>query len=224
MDKLELNDIFIPKLPSVLHKNTLPESYYPLIDDAQKNCQLLNDIGIKYSSTFQIIHNQPNENDKLIDQTGISKAWLDKLYHLLAFHSYKSISINKIQIVNKRFLQSLLKYSYKTTYDILYSLSRSNLRKQFATKSRNSIKHIDLLVGMLDLMRKPGIKEIKAELFIQAGVYSLKQLGNQDLDTFRIKLEKIIKQNTTKAKTVPTPKEIISDIYWAKIYPIIIDI
>lgn len=79
------------------------------------------------------------------------------------------------------------------------------------------------IISMADLMRLACLKATKARLFMSVGVKSLYDLGQKNPLEFRNHLQKII-YKTHIVKAIPTPKEVESDIGWAKLHPVIIDI
>jgi hypothetical protein len=75
---------------------------------------------------------------------------------------------------------------------------------------------------MADLMRLACLKSAKTRLFMHVGVSSLRDLRKQNSVEFREQLQRVI-ADTQSVKAVPTPKEIVSDISWAKLHPLIVD-
>lgn len=59
-------------------------------------------------------------------------------------------------------------------------------------------------------------------LFTAVGIRSLKHLGEQDPQSFRSELQEFI-MRTGIVKAIPTPKEVTSDVCWARLYPVVIE-
>ncbi len=72
------------------------------------------------------------------------------------------------------------------------------------------------------LMQKAGIKLTKAKLFMDVGINSLQMLTEQKPVNFRDSLKNLIEQKAL-SNAIPTPKEVLPDISWAKHYPVIIE-
>lgn len=58
-------------------------------------------------------------------------------------------------------------------------------------------------------------------LFTALGIRSLERLGEQEPRGFRSQLKELI-ENTGIVKAIPSPKEVMSDVCWARLYPVII--
>jgi len=221
MNKSELNNIKILNLVTILKKQTLPESYWILIEDAKTNCEKLIMNGIKDSNDIFELFNNGETVDIKINQTRVNKQYLAAIYRLLKFHSYKPFSLNKINSLKKDHIESLLKLGIKYNGELLIECSTKIKRIELLEKTKISEKDLNNMLCISDLMRKVGIKEIKAILFMQFGIRSLYELGQKDPILFQDEIKKRIeKYNINRA--IPTEKEIRSDISWAKIYPRII--
>lgn len=84
------------------------------------------------------------------------------------------------------------------------------------------LDELNKLIVAADLMRKPGIKATKVRLFTAMGIRSLKHLGEQNPQSFRSQLEDFIGR-TGIVKAIPTPKEVMSDVSWARLYPVVVE-
>lgn len=84
----EINDVEIHELPEVLKKETIRESFYGLIKDADLNCQKLDAIGIKKASgLLKAVEN--NELGILVAKTGISESYLQQLADILSLRRFR---------------------------------------------------------------------------------------------------------------------------------------
>jgi len=72
-----------------------------------------------------------------------------------------------------------------------------------------------------DIMRLPGVKDIRANLYYDAGFYNLKKISEQNPLEMKNKISKYIKDNNIP-KSPPFQKEITTQVAWAKIYPKIV--
>ena len=90
-------------------------------------------------------------------------------------------------------------------------------------KGKHYQNNLEKYMIAADLMRLKGVQIIKSKLFMAVGIKSLKMLGEQDPQIFGLKLEEYV-QKTKIVKAVPKPKEVLSDITWARLLPKLIDI
>ena len=96
-------------------------------------------------------------------------------------------------------------------------------RIAFAQHTSLAICILEKIATTVDLMRKPEIKEIKAALFMEAVLRSLQDLGREDPDQLRQQLAQMIREKGLP-RAVPTTKEICSDVCWAKVCPIVVEL
>jgi len=219
----ELNNIQICDLGSVLMRNTLPESYWQLIDNAKETCSKLIMSGIKDSNHLFRLFDDNNEVELLSTKYNIGIDYMKKLYSLLKFHSYKPFQLKKLQSIDPAHSKSLSLVNVKTNGDLLTKCTSHNDRSSIVNICKIPDSQLNALLSISDLIRKPGIKEIKALLFIKLGVRSLYELSQKNPIEFRSEIKnKIGNENMDRA--IPTEKEINSDIAWARILPRIIDI
>ena len=169
---------------------------------------------------FQLIQNE-KELNKVAVKTKIDEQYIKTLYNLLLFHRYKPYSLNKLASVKEENIIALNKIKIKNNGDILLVCSSNEKRKEIVIQTKIPEKELDNIITMSDLIRKPGIKEIKAILFMKVGIKTLYDLGLRKSIILREELRNMINKEKMD-RAIPTEKEIKSDIAWAKIYPRII--
>ncbi|MBN2352463.1 MAG: DUF4332 domain-containing protein [Spirochaetales bacterium] len=221
MNNKELNNIKINDLFSVLGEKTLTRSYWNSIENLKNICTVLPLNSIKDSNDLFLVMQNDNDLHHLIKKTKVDMTYVRLLFQLLQFHKYKPYQLKIIIGVDKKHIEKLKVNGIKTNGELL--LSCSTKEKSLSLQRRTEIPKntFHKILALADLFRKPGIKEIKADLFMHVGIMSLFELGKRDPDKLRKEMERIIEQRTLK-RAIPTEKEITSDIYWAKIYPRII--
>jgi hypothetical protein len=217
----ELNNIKIKNLITVLKKETLPESFWLLVDNAKTNCEKLLLNGITDSSgIFNVFKNEENL-DKIITKTGLNMQYIKTVYNLLKFHSYKPFSLHRIQSIKKEHIAALKYAQVNHNGELLKRCSTKDKRMALLKQTKIPKEELDNIIRLSDLIRKPGIKETKALLFMKLGIESLYHLGQKKASIFREELKTLVEHEKLN-RAIPTEKEINSDISWAKIYPRII--
>ena len=215
----EINDIAITQLPSVLRKETLMQGHWGLVEDADARCRSLESAGIaRASDLFDL--SAKGGVPGLSRRTRVPGPWIDTLHNLLMHHRYKAFSVAKVDDVGEELVQRLMQRGWRRTDVLIGRLISPMQRRALAEEVGVGIERVEKLARMLDLTRKPGIKQVKAVLFIDAGIGSLSDLGKQQPECLRKRLEDLIRTNGLH-RAVPTPKEMESDVCWARVYPVV---
>ena len=218
----ELNDIDMKDIPSVLKNDTLMERHWPLIISGPRICALLIEAGYTTShSLLEIADAGPII--AIADRIGVDPNQLRLLRGLLKHHRFKPISISKLPDIRQDMLVALKDNGFESTREVIKLLGQPAQREAVGRRLSTSIDELETVVSVSDLMRKPGVKETKVRLFRAAGIHSLASLGSVEPVMFRETLSTIV-QSSSIAKAIPTPKEISSDIAWARIYPILVKV
>ena len=216
----EINDIEIKELPKVLKKETIRESFYGLIQDANLNCQKLDAIGIKKASDL-LKAVESNELDILVSKTGISERYLQQLVGILYSRRFRLYPLKKIEGIDSKYIANLLSKGLKNTGDLLLSCKTREDRTKLAEDSGIPVDCLERLVKTADLMRLPGVNNTRATLYLEAGLDSVEKFSTQDPVEARKYLIDFV-EKTKIAKIAPLPKELETQIAWAKLYPIIV--
>lgn len=214
-----INNFLIKEIPKVLTEITIPQSYYNLIDNAVNYCNKLDELGYKY--TYQLLDIQSNHNKmkELCYKTSIPFTYLQSLIKLLAFNQYKPFPIKKIESLNNKEIDMFLNKGYKKTDQILLRGKTKEDRKKLVQQVGVSLDCVTKLIKMADLMRLPGVKYIRANLYYEAGIDYVQKFIGLDLDKTREYLISFVK-DTQIAKMAPLKKELATHIIWSQIYPI----
>lgn len=157
------------------------------------------------------------------DEAAVPKEYILGLNRLLLFHRFKPEPLRKIEGVAAGHVLALESRRLKNTQDILMAGATAAGRAGLSADTCVSLDEIARLVTASDLMRKPGIKAMKMRLFTACGIVSLKHLGEQEPEAFRARLAELIAA-TGVARAVPTPKEVASDVCWARLYSVIVSV
>lgn len=219
---VEINDIAIASLPAVLRPETLMQGHWPLADHAEPYCRALDGVGVHQASGLLTLY-VDGRVESLVRETGIPRLWLDTLRSLLDHHRYRAIPVSKLPGMPEAFHKVLRQRELRRSDALIMASRTREQRACLAVEAGVPVGEVDQLATFLDLTRKPGIKEVKAALFMSAGLRSLRDLGQQDPEPFRQQLETLIREKGLQ-RAVPTPKEVRSDVCWARVYPAIFDL
>ena len=222
MEPQELNNFLIKDIHYVLKEETLPKRAWFLVNNAKTNCNLLHNNGIQYSTDLFDLACSGEKIDQIVNKINIDKKFIICLNHELMFNRFRPISISKLEDINDEYILSMKKNGIRNTGSLLNKCKLVKDQINLSKKCSIPVKDLKQILSMADLMRKVCLKTTKARLFMFVGVNSLRKLGIQDPIKFRNKLQKVI-QETKIVKAVPAPKEVISDIEWAKLHPAIIE-
>ena len=217
----EINDFEIKELPKVFKKETLTQTFYGLIQDASLNCQKLDAIGIKKASDL-LKAVESNELDMLVNKTGIDKSYMQQLAGILSFRRFKPFPLKKYEGIDSKYIENLLSKGLKDTGDLLLSCKTREDRIKIAEDSGIPADCLERMVKIADLMRLPGVKNTRATLYLEAGLDSVEKFSVQDPLEARKYLIDFV-EKTKIAKIAPLPKELETQIAWAKLYPIVVE-
>ena len=224
MDKKnkEINNIKIKDLPKAIKKETLTPCFMNLIDNVNENCIKLINNGIKCSDDlFNLISNE-EELLLITEKTKIPKNYIIGLMYLLNSFSFKPILLKKLEIFSIEDIEKLETKNIINTKTLLLNGRTKEQREALSKELKITKNNLEKYMIAADLMRLKGVQIIKSKLFMAVGIKSLKMLGEQDPQIFGLKLEEYV-QKTKIVKAVPKPKEVLSDITWARLHPIIVN-
>jgi len=218
----QINDIAISALPAVLRPETLMPGHQSLAEEAEARCEALHAAGIPRASDLLAAVADAGL-PTMARRTHLPADWVETLCRLVEHHRYRPVSLAKVPALPSSVLQLLAARRIRKS-DALFELLRTPAqRRRIASEAGIEPAGLEECAAMLDLTRKPGIKEVKARLFLAAGVRSLHDLGERKPAELRDRLETMILA-AGLPRAVPTPKEVLSDVAWARIYPVILEL
>jgi hypothetical protein len=217
----ELNNLPVSRLPEVLTADTLMEGHWGLIDGAAVYCLRLHDAGVKCSADLFELAADAGRLRAVTDAATVPVDYILGLNRLLLFHAFRPVPLKMIEGVEAQYVAALQSRRLKDTGAILLACATARQRATLSADAGIPVSEVERLVTASDLMRKPGIKAVKVRLFTACGINSLKHLGEQEPTAFRSRLEALI-ASTGVVRAVPTPKEVASDVRWARLYPAIV--
>jgi hypothetical protein len=133
-----------------------------------------------------------------------------RVFKLIDFCGIKQDDISKLEVLG-----------IKNVEDMLSAGKTPQMRKELVEKSGLSPDVILELVRLSDLSRLPGVKGIRARLYLDAGIKAVEAFSHWEPEALQIYLEKFV-QETGFQGIAPLPKEIKSTIKHASQLPRII--
>ncbi len=218
---IELNNLAVGELPQVMREETLMEGYWSLVRDAAAYCAELHNAGVRCSVDVFEVAADAERMKAIVAETMVPGDYILGLNRLLSHHRFKPISLGKVEDADPRHIRALGSGGLRNTGALLLAARAESDRANLSAETGVPLGELDRLVTAADLMRKPGVKATKVRLFTASGIRSLKHLGEQEPRAFRSQLEELIAK-TGIVKAIPAPKEVMSDVYWARLYPVII--
>ncbi|WDV45131.1 DUF4332 domain-containing protein [Clostridiaceae bacterium M8S5] len=216
------DNLQMQKLPIVLKEESLLKRYYGLVPIADKLSKAIINCGIKDTQTFLKVTEDVEGINKIINRTGLEEDIVKLLRGTLIFQRFRTVKLKKIDSFKEEYVRKLEAKGIKDNGQLML-LSQSRLkRKILSEQTEIPINELDRMISISDLMRLPGVKNIRASLYLNAGFKNIKQISKlQPIDMINIITEYI--NNNGISKKPPLPKEVSTQILWAKVYPKIID-
>ncbi len=159
----------------------------------------------------------PNELAKQLDEEIETLRLLEGLFHL---YDFKDRKLREVKSVNYTLINTLISDGIKTSKDyMLLCMSNdiSSIAKKYYVDEKEAIK----LFELCDLMRLPGVKDLRAALYHDCGYRRLIDFVEQNPDIMQQKITKVIAEEKIN-KSTPLRKEISTQIAVATVLPYIL--
>ncbi|MBN2225937.1 MAG: DUF4332 domain-containing protein [candidate division Zixibacteria bacterium] len=124
--------------------------------------------------------------------------------------------------VDEKHIEQLEKLKIKNTKQMLDAGRTKKQRAALAKESGVPGKIILELVCLSDLARLPGVKGIRARLYYDAGVNSIRKMASWEPEALRVMVTKYV-EKTGFDGIPPLPKEVSSTIATARKLPIVVE-
>lgn len=209
----EFDNIETNKLHIILNENTILERFYPLIPI----CNILVNKLIRLKITDKYIFFKQMEVDDLADKLSIDIKTLKLLESLFHLYDFKNRKLNEVKCANQILINNLISDNIKTSKDYLLLCIYENI-ETISLRYEVNIDDIIHLFAICDLMRLPGVKDIRASLYYNCGYKRLQDFAAEEVDNMRGKIRMFI-ANTNSDKSVPLRKELSTQIAVAKVLP-----
>lgn len=209
-DNIETN-----KLHILLNENTILERYYPLIPICDSLTNEL--IRLKITDKYMFFEYLDVEEVDLASKLDIDRKTLRLLESLFHLYDFKNRKLNEIECVNHMLVKQLISDNIKTSKDYLLLCISENI-EVISKRYKVNIADVFHLFDICDLMRLPGVKDIRASLFYNCGYKRLQDFAIEKTEDMRKNIELFIKK-TKSDKSVPLRKELSTQIAVAKVLP-----
>ncbi|UYP01364.1 DUF4332 domain-containing protein [Oceanotoga sp. DSM 15011] len=216
------DNFLISDLPIVLREDSLLKRYYDLIPLSNKLCKAIYDYGIKDTNSFFEKIESVSELKKIVNKTNIASEYFLLLRNMLFFYRFRTVKLKKINSFNKKYINKLESINIKDTGSLIIECKTQENREKLSNRLEIPVEKINKLANIADIMRLPGVKDIRATLYFDSGFDTLEKISKQDPLEMKNKINEYIKDKNI-SKSPPFPKEITTQITWAKIYPRIIN-
>lgn len=201
---MELDNIKTVDLPILLNKDTTLARFYPLIPAKHALVDRLLGAGIVDAESMRA-------------QTRLDDFEFALVARLFKLHAFIPRKLAEATSVSRDFIDALISDGVKTSYDYITLCaddSAADISRKYGAPEGDARR----LYGLCDLMRLPGVKYIRADLYFDCGYKSLNDFANADAHKTRAAIaEYIVKHHIPKS--VPLLKELSTQIAVAKVLP-----
>jgi hypothetical protein len=132
------------------------------------------------------------------------------------------LALKKFRGVKKDNVEKLLAIGIKDVREMLHAGRKKSDRQALSAKSGVPLDAIVEFVRLSDLARIPGLKNIRARLYYEAGVDSIEKLAKWDPEELRLMLIEFVEKSGFEG-TAPWPKEARHAVETAKKLPPIVE-
>lgn len=182
----EFDNIKVKNLNIILEKDTTLERFYPLIP----LCSELTDklISLKITDKYTFLHQVNIDAEDMVIKLDIDMDTLKLLKAIFHLYDFKDRKLNEISHANSVFIKQLISDKIKTSKDYLL-LCISNSIESISKKYEVSKEDVVYLFDICDLMRLPGVKDIRSTLYYSCGYRRLQEFAKGNTDGMRKNIE-----------------------------------
>lgn len=210
----ELDNIRIKDLDLVLDPDTALNRYRSVIAVKKEIIQSLlqNNITDKY--TFF-----SHSTEELSQTTGVPSGTLALLGAFLHSYDYKKRRLAELACIDPALIEALASDGIKDslTYIRLYQAGPLDA---LAERYGMGPEVLTRIFSLCDLMRLPGVKSTRANLYHQCGYHNIKDLAGKDAEAVQAAIRQTVTKNA-RPESVPFLKELKTQIAAAAVLPAI---
>jgi hypothetical protein len=215
-----INDIPLQDIRRFLEDGYAIPSQQWLIADLARHLAALEPLGI--TTTGDMLNAKKTGLESLSAQSGVPLDFLNGLFGLCRFNSFKPIKLNTLPGIAPEHAARLESAGIKTTAHLLTAARTRQDQQALAERAGISLDCVEKLARMADLTRIPGMKAIRVALYVNGGYDSLRKIATSDPETMRAELSTLI-EHTGGTKAPVLPKEALFTVAFARILPEIIE-
>lgn len=208
----ELDNFPLDRVELLLNKDTTLARYYPLIPLCEQLLSRLTAAGIvdKYACLSLSIE----ETARLTALDTPTAALFHAFLHL---HDFRERRLSEITCVPPQLIAMLAADGVKTSSDCIFLCAERGVAA-VGTAYGGAEDDAERLLRICDLMRLPGCKSTRAELYVGCGYGGLCAFANESAETMRAHIAEVIVERFPEWG-VPLPKELRTQIAVAKVLP-----
>lgn len=210
----EFDNIAVASLDVLLNEDTTLKRFYPLIPMKEALMERLPAVGIKDKYDFL------DRADRLPELAGMLHLNVEALRLFESFlhlHDFVDRRLRDVESVSASFRESLALGGVKSSGEYLL-LCMNGTPEKLAGDYGAKEEEVRKLFSLCDLMRLPGVKDVRASLYYDCGYSGLEAFARQTVEGMRRHIARYIAENQVE-KSVPFPKELNTQIAAAKVLP-----
>lgn len=211
----ELDNIKTTDLAVILNKDAVLKRFYPLIPQCGRAIKKLCQLGIYDKYMFlDEMSSDPDGLEVKFEMDSETLKLLEGIFHL---YDFKNCKLRDINSADSKLIETLIGHNIKTSKDYLL-LCMSTTISDISEKYSSSEDEVLRLFNLCDLMRLPGVKDLRASLYYHCGYKKLSDFASENPYNMKQKISKIINEEKID-KAVPLGKELATQIAVAKVLP-----
>lgn len=211
----EFDNIKISQITELLNENTTLEKFYFLIPIREMLINSLLDAGI--TDKYMFLDAAGDSVEELAEKTGIDIKPLKEFEKFLHLHDFINRKLSDIKSIKQECIKTLIENGIRYSKDYLLLCMEQNsadISDRFGIASADA----ERLFSLCDLMRLPGVKDIRSSLYYDCGYKSLQIFSVQNAADMQQQIRDYITKNNMN-KMVPLFKELSTQIAAAKVLP-----
>ena len=218
-DMKEFDNILVEGLFVLLNENTTLKRFYPLIPCKKQLVAGLKNANIK--DKYEFIDDFNKDNMAMSLKSGLALETLGLLKSLFQLYDFKDRRLSDISSIDNNFIDALIKNGVNTSGKYLSSISKEDGVYRLVNEYAVSIDVVTRVACICDLMRLPGVKELRANLYFDCGYKTVKDFSVETWESMRQTIDQHI-QLSGSSKSLPLPKELATQIAVAKVIPYVL--
>lgn len=210
----EYDNIKIESLDILLTEKTTLQKFYHLIPIKTTIINSL--LSINIHDKYEFLN---TDKEEILKLPNIDTQTFYSLY--MFFHTYNFIDrkLYDLKHIDSLFIQNLKNDNIKNSNEYFKTIKELGLLS-FQKKYTTSFEIIKKIWCLCDLMRLPGVKVTRSELYFNCGYTSVETFAAETTENMLTTIKNYISKNIdNKTKIMPLPKEISTQIAVAKSIP-----
>lgn len=211
----EFDNIKFDSVGVLLTESTVLQRCYPLISYVSVFRERFPAVGL--CDKYDFIRIYENSPEELSAETGVSPGILRLLDYFLHLYDFRERKLRELTVFDSDFIGKLAESGIKSSGDYLrfyLANGKSNTAERFGA----AFEEAEKLFCFCDLMRLPGVKETRAELYFDSGFRRFDNFSEQTAADMQKTISEYIKASGS-GKAVPLLKELSTQIAVSRALP-----